>query len=108
MTSVSAGHTILTPTQPVRSWWPERGWNPGPPHQESRSLPTELPHPQLACTFNYYGNQKTNNFDEVWERGEREREKDREREEEILSEREILCCPLQNLQPSFRGTRLSQ
>ena len=31
MTSVPAGHIILTPTQPV------------PPHQESRALPTELP-----------------------------------------------------------------
>ena len=40
MTSVSDGHIILTPTQPVRSG---RGSNPGSPHQESRALPTELP-----------------------------------------------------------------
>ena len=31
MTSVSAGHIILTPTQPVRSGWPQRGSNPGSP-----------------------------------------------------------------------------
>ena len=46
MTSVSAGHIILTPTQPVGSGRPQRGSNPGPPHQESRALPTELPRPQ--------------------------------------------------------------
>ena len=37
MTSVSAGHIILTPTQPVGSGWPQRELNPGPPHQ-SRAL----------------------------------------------------------------------
>ena len=41
MTSVSADHIILTPTQPVGSRRPQRGSNPGPPHQESRALPTE-------------------------------------------------------------------
>ena len=42
MTSVSAGHiiVILTPTQPVGSGRPQRESNPGPPHQESRALPT--------------------------------------------------------------------
>ena len=45
MTSVSAGHIILTPTQPVGSGRPQRGSNPGPAHQESRALPTELPRP---------------------------------------------------------------
>ena len=45
MTSVSAGHIILTPTQPVGSGRPERESNPGPTHQESRALPTELPPP---------------------------------------------------------------
>ena len=39
MTSVSAGHIIQTPTQPVGSGRPERESNPGPPHQESRALP---------------------------------------------------------------------
>ena len=39
MTSVSAGHIIQTPTQPVGSGWPQRESNPGPPHQESRALP---------------------------------------------------------------------
>ena len=43
MTSISAGHIILTPTQPVGSGRPQRGSNPGPPDQESRALPTELP-----------------------------------------------------------------
>ena len=45
MTSVSAGHITLTPTQPVGSGRPQRESNPGPPHQESRALPTELPPP---------------------------------------------------------------
>ena len=45
MTSVSAGHIILTPTQPIGSGRPLRESNPGPPHQESRALPTELPPP---------------------------------------------------------------
>ena len=48
MTSVSAGHIILTPTQPVGSGRPQQGSNPGPPHQESRALPTELPRPRTA------------------------------------------------------------
>ena len=39
MTSVSAGHIIQTPTQPVGSGRPQWGSNPGPPHQESRALP---------------------------------------------------------------------
>ena len=47
MTSASAGHIILTPTQPVGSGRPQRGSNPGPPHQESRALPTELPRPPV-------------------------------------------------------------
>ena len=45
MSSVSAGHIILTPTQPVGSERPQRGSNKGPTDQESRALPTELPHP---------------------------------------------------------------
>ena len=45
MTSISAGHIIPTPTQPVGSAQPQRGSNPGPPHQESRALPTELLRP---------------------------------------------------------------
>ena len=51
MTSVSAGHIILTPTQPVGSGWPQRESNPGPPHQESHALPTELPRPHLPCDW---------------------------------------------------------
>ena len=52
MTSVSAGHIILTPTQPVGSGRPQQESNPRPPHQESRALPTELPCPPLLC-MNY-------------------------------------------------------
>ena len=51
MTSVSAGHIILTPTQTVGSGRPQRGSNPGPPRQESRALPTELPRPPLHYVF---------------------------------------------------------
>ena len=42
---VSAGHIILTPTQPVGSGRPQRESNLGPHHQVSSALPTELPHP---------------------------------------------------------------
>ena len=45
MASVSASHITLTPTQPVGSWRPQRGLDPGPSNQESRALPTELPRP---------------------------------------------------------------
>ena len=48
MTSVSADHIILTPTQPVGSRRKKQGSNPGPPHEESRTLPTELPCPLLV------------------------------------------------------------
>ena len=47
MTSVSAGHIILTPTQPVGSGRPQLETNPRPPHQQSRALSTELPPPNL-------------------------------------------------------------
>ena len=46
MTSVSAGHIILTPPQPVGSGRPQRESNPGPPHQESRALPQSYRAPQ--------------------------------------------------------------
>ena len=54
MTSVSAGHIILTPTQPVGSGRPQRESNPGPPDQESRALPTELPRPQVRDESVYH------------------------------------------------------
>ena len=63
MTSVSAGHIIQTPTQPVGSGRPQRESNPGPPHQESRALPQSY-------------------------RAPRKREKEREREKEIEGEKE--------------------
>ena len=53
MTSVSAGHIILTPTQPVGSGRPQRESNPGPPHQEPRALPTELPRPPLGLALGF-------------------------------------------------------
>ena len=45
MTSVSAGHIILPPTQPAGSGRPQGESNPGSPQQDSRALPTELPCP---------------------------------------------------------------
>ena len=45
LASVSVGHIILTPTQPIGSGQPQRGSNPIPPQQESRALPTKLPPP---------------------------------------------------------------
>ena len=45
MTSVSAGHIILTSTKPVGNGRPQHESNQGPPHQESGALPTELPRP---------------------------------------------------------------
>ena len=74
MTSVSAGHIILTPTHPVGSGRPQRGSNPGPPHQESRALPTELPRPPPPPP-------------RVRER-KRERKRESEREKERVRERE--------------------
>ena len=53
MTSVSAGHIILTLTQPVGSGRPQRESNPGPAHQESRALPTELPRPPHKIAKQY-------------------------------------------------------
>ena len=49
MTSVSAGHITLTPTQPVWSGRPEPGSNPQPPHQESLYRLSHLP--SLFRTF---------------------------------------------------------
>ena len=44
-----AGHIILT--QPVGSGRPQWQSNLGPPHQKSRTLPTELPHPPWLDLF---------------------------------------------------------
>ena len=52
MTSVSAGHIIQTPTQPVGSGRPQRESNPGPPHQESRALPQSYRAPPTHLTIN--------------------------------------------------------
>ena len=46
MTSISAGHIILTPTQQKGSGRPKRDSTPGPSHRESRAVPTELPRPR--------------------------------------------------------------
>ena len=67
MTSVSAGHIIQTPTQPVGSGRPQRESNPGPPHQESRALPQSYRAPHER---------------------ERERKREKKRERERKSERE--------------------
>ena len=48
MTSVSDGHIILTPTQPVRSGRPQRKLNPRPPHHELHALQIELPCPPFV------------------------------------------------------------
>ena len=45
MTSIAAGHIILTPTQPVGCARPQQGSNRRPPQRESRAPPTELPRP---------------------------------------------------------------
>ena len=57
---VSAGHTILTPTQPEGGGWPLRESNPGPPNQKSRALPTELPHFPVKFTDSVKFNCLTN------------------------------------------------
>ena len=52
MTSVSAGHIILTPTQPVGSGQSQRESNPGPPDQDAhdkRSIPVENTCKELHC-----------------------------------------------------------
>ena len=75
MTSISVGHIILTPTQPVGSGRPQRGSNLGPSDQESRALPTELPRPREREK-------------EREREGERDRERERERERERGRDRE--------------------
>ena len=74
MTSVSAGHIILTPTQPVGSGRSQRESNPGPPHQESRALPTELPPPPPP---------KKKKKKKKKKKTKKKKEKHREREERI-------------------------
>ena len=78
MTSVPAGHIILTPTQPVKSGRPWRESNPGPPYQKSRALPTGLRRPRESKK------------EKERERGEeRERDRGKEREGDRETEREI-------------------
>ena len=50
MTSVSAGHITLTPTQPVRCGRPQRELNPEPPHQESCALQQSCIHLFISPT----------------------------------------------------------
>ena len=96
MTSVSAGHIILTPTQPVGSRWPQRESNPGPPHQESHALPTELPRPptdkrerEIVCERESERERERERQRETEKEKERERERERERESE--RERSLSC-----------------
>ena len=49
MTSVSAGHIILTPIQPVGSGRSQRESNPGPPHR-SRALSKTLEKDRLITS----------------------------------------------------------
>ena len=56
MNSVSAGHILLTPIHPVGRGRPQRESNPGPPHQESGALSTELiPPPPQYLELTYRG-----------------------------------------------------
>ena len=66
MTSISAGHIILTPTQPVGNGRPQRESNPGPPDQEPRALATALPRPPWET-----GNGKDNIGDDETEKENR-------------------------------------
>ena len=81
MTSVSAGHIILTPTQPVGSGRPQLGSNPGPPQQESRALPTELPRPPTKCKQNRCVSLMLRLYIQ-WRERVRERERHRQRQRE--------------------------
>ena len=85
MTSVSAGHIILTPNQPVGSGWPQRRSNPGPPHHESRALPTELPRTPITRRENERERERKR---ERERQNEREKERSRERKREREKERE--------------------
>ena len=55
LTSVSAGHIILAPTQPVGSGRPQRGSKLRPPHLESHAITTELPRPDVTWTSAWRG-----------------------------------------------------
>ena len=72
MTSISAGHIILTPTQPVGSGRPQRGSNPEPPHQESRALPQSYrippPPPRVAVEWKPEGHRKRGRLRMTWRR----------------------------------------
>ena len=83
MTSASAGHIILTPTQPVGSGRPQRESNPGPPHQESRALPTELQRPPQDKTQIHMGY-------------------NREPKKAVESTRQQLCSAKSNLRKEVR------
>ena len=68
MTSVSAGHIIQTPTQPVGSGRPQRESNPGPPHQESRALPQSYRAPPQQGQWTNWDNamQKSLTWNDIW------------------------------------------
>ena len=81
MTSVSAGHIILTPTQSVGSGRPQWGSNPRPPHQKSHALPTELtpppppPPPRLREPYRHTADMQTDRgIDKRGEFTERQKE----------------------------------
>ena len=83
MTSISAGHIILTPTQPVGNGLPQRESNPGPPHQKSRALTTELPHHRKRLRERGKGGRERGGRKKLRERGKgggREIEREGERQ----------------------------
>ena len=65
-TSVTTGHIILTPTQPVGSGRPQRELNPEPTHQESRALPTKLPRPPSSMVIHIHNCTETE-VTEAWD-----------------------------------------
>ena len=65
MTSISAGHIILTPTQPVGSGRPQRGSNPEPPDQESRA--TAPPEGEERRDWLYKDEKKKGVEKKIWE-----------------------------------------
>ena len=77
MTSVSAGHIVLTPTKPVGSEQQQRGSNPGSPQEEMRALPTEQPRPQ---------EEEEEEEEEEQEQEQEEQEQEQEEEEEEQEE----------------------
>ena len=65
MTSVSAGHIILTPTQPVGSGRPQRESNHGPPHQEDPVTVARGKRRRCSSSINY-GSSSSSSSGPLW------------------------------------------